>query len=181
MKRTVLQRTAVFCIAVTLLSASIASAGMLYLINGDPAPILRGRTVQMEYFKEQWDTSTLTLVNFWATWCEPCKDEMPFLQKLSEQYPENRLRIVGINVDPKENPSIAGFLEENGIRYQVILGGEKQGRLWGGIGILPTSFLVDSQGLIAGRFKGGEMKTLDLMAARIEELLAAVPDSAGSE
>jgi len=166
---------------IMLLTASIASAGMLYLIVGDPAPILRGRTVQKEYFKEHWGASSLTLVNFWATWCEPCKDEMPFLQKLSEMYPENRLRIVGVNVDPKENASIARFLEENGIRYPVILGGEKQGRLWGGIGILPTSFLVDSEGRIAGRFKGGELKTLDLMAARIEELLASVPDPAVSE
>ncbi len=181
MNRTAFRKSWGLWAVATLLIASIASAGMLYLIVGDPAPILRGRMVQKEYFKEQWDASSLTLVNFWATWCEPCKDEMPFLQKLSERYPENRLRIVGVNVDPKENASIARFLEENGIQYPVILGGEKQGRLWGGIGILPTSFLVDSEGRIAGRFKGGELKTLDLMAARIAELLDAVPDPAVSE
>ena len=106
---------------------------------------------------------------------------MPYLQKLSERYPESRLRIIGVNVDQQDPAPVAIFLEEAGVEYPVILGGEKQGRLWGGIGTLPTSFLIDSRGRIAGRFKGGATKTLEQMTARIEALLAAASEPGESE
>ena len=80
------------------LAASRADA-QLALAPGDPAPTLAAVTIEGEAFRADWTASALTVVNFWATWCEPCREEMPALQKLSEAHASEGLSVVGVMLD----------------------------------------------------------------------------------
>jgi len=154
------------------LVSSPVRAGMMYLVVGDSAPVLKGPMVTGGHLTLYWSGSRLTLVNFWATWCEPCKQEMPILQELSGRYPKKDLRVIGVNVDKNRKAPVDRFLKDLGIRYTVIRGERRITAIWGGIGVLPTTFLVDSRGKVVDRFKGASEETLARMSDRIEAYLA---------
>ena len=92
------------------------------------------------------------ILNFWATWCGPCRAEMPALQAAYERYGED---LLVIGVDQGEEEAIVGpFLEEFGIDFPILLDGDMAvGREYRIMG-LPTTFFIDSQGIIRGVHAG---------------------------
>lgn len=88
------------------------------------------------------------VVNFWATWCEPCKIEMPWLVELQKKYGSEGLQIVGVAMDDTEEKSITSFTRKMGVNYPVLQGTESVADLYGGIDGLPTLFFVDRSGKI---------------------------------
>jgi thiol-disulfide isomerase/thioredoxin len=93
---------------------------------------------------------SLTLVNFWATWCAPCVEEMPMLSELQEAYRGRGLRVVGIALDERERA--ARFARELGLSYPVLLGEADvvvtSRRFGNSSGMLPYSVLIDTNGVI---------------------------------
>lgn len=108
-------------------------------------PGLSGQTVAADDF-----SGSVLLVNFWATWCEPCRIEMPMLQKLQTQWEARGLRIVGVALDDEDR--VREFAADLGISYTVLVGGAeamKMGQDWGNHGgLLPYSVLVDRDGVV---------------------------------
>ncbi|HEY6352322.1 MAG TPA: cytochrome c biogenesis protein CcdA [Candidatus Angelobacter sp.] len=88
------------------------------------------------------------VVNFWATWCEPCKIEMPWLVDLQKKYGADGLQIVGIAMDDTDEKTITSFTRKMGVNYPVLQGTEAVADLYGGIDGLPTLFFVDRSGKI---------------------------------
>jgi thiol-disulfide isomerase/thioredoxin len=105
------------------------------------------------------------LCNFWATWCTPCRDEIPMLVGLREKYVAKGLEIVGVAVDSM--PSVVQFMKETPISYPVLVGGfettELLRKLGDTAGGLPYTVLLDRNGAIAYR-KLGEAKEPELEA-----------------
>lgn len=85
------------------------------------------------------------MVNFWATWCPPCKEEMPAMERF---YKENskEVEILAVNLDPQNN--VKGFVEENGLTFPILL--DKEGRTQQTYSVIsiPTTLIIDEQGLI---------------------------------
>lgn len=97
--------------------------------------------------------SDLLVVNFWATWCGPCVEELPYFVKLSQEYPESKVRVVGLSVDLKRDlkTKVIPFLQKRGIPFAVLVVFAEQDKListfspdWGGE--VPATFFFDKNG-----------------------------------
>jgi thiol-disulfide isomerase/thioredoxin len=94
------------------------------------------------------------LLNFWATWCGPCKIEMPWLVDLQKKYGPQGLQIVGVAMDDTDDKEIADFAHKMGVNYIVLKGTEKVGDLYGGIDRLPLTYYIDRSGKVVDETVG---------------------------
>lgn len=121
----------------------------------DPSPAppfllndLSGRTVSTAQFRGK-----VTIVNFWATWCPPCREEIPGLIALQNKY-KDRLRIIGVSVDEDQSPAyVKAFADKVGINYPVVMGVEIA-KEYGGVMALPTSFVLNTDGRVVQKHVG---------------------------
>ena len=100
-----------------------------------------GKTVHGTDFKNK-----VLLVNFWATWCDPCLIEIPWFQDFQKQYGPQGLEVIGISLDEDGPKKVQQFVQKHGMTYTVLMGNEKTTEAFGGILGLPTTFLVDRNG-----------------------------------
>jgi len=124
-----------------------------------------GRTVKLSALKGK-----VVLVNFWATWCEPCKIEMPWLVDLQKKYRLKGLKIVGVALDDSGTRAIASFARKMGVNYPILQGTEKVADSYGGVGGLPESFFIDRSGKIADHKVG--LVSFSVFESNIKKLLA---------
>lgn len=146
-----------------------------------------GRRAHPEYHVETLDGSTLTsaslrgkvvLVNFWATWCVPCRVEMPLLERMYARHRDRGFVLVGLSVDRGGVDGVRGFVRERGISYPVAIVGSDVERAFGGIRGYPTSFLIDRDGMVRNEVIGPlAPATLELA---LQRLLSSPPDSAAT-
>lgn len=99
----------------------------------------------------------VTLVNFWATWCGPCKHELPALIALSKELADQNVVILGISTD-RIKSDVPPFIKKQGIPYTVILSNEELEKAFGNIRVIPTTFLIDANGKIANTIVGSRTK-----------------------
>ncbi len=92
------------------------------------------------------------LLNFWATWCPPCRRELPDLQALSESQ-KGCLSVVGVALDETPAPQIAAFTKEHGIKYPVLIGNDQIGSDYA-VSTIPHSVLLDAQGREVTHYEG---------------------------
>ena len=109
------------------------------------------------------------IVNFWATWCEPCKVEMPWLVDFQKKYGPEGLQIVGIAMDDTDEKTIASFVHKMGVNYPVVIGTEKVADSYGGIEGMPTLFFVDRSGKIVDHELG--LRGMDIIENNIKKAL----------
>jgi peroxiredoxin len=112
-------------------------------------PTLDGRRVKLSDYRGK-----AVLLNFWATWCSPCKVEMPWFVELQKKYGNDGLVILGIAMDDSDAPKIAQFASEMGVNYPVLLGTDQVSEQYGNVEFLPTSFYIDRDGKIVGKGTG---------------------------
>jgi cytochrome c biogenesis protein CcmG/thiol:disulfide interchange protein DsbE len=127
-------------------------------LKGKPAPAfaledLSGKKVSLASYKGK-----AVLINFWATWCAPCKIETPWLIELRNQYAAQGFEILGISADDidrgdpqklsDEKKEIARFVEQMHMPYPVLIDGDAVSKPYGGLDELPTSFFVDRKGTV---------------------------------
>jgi len=112
-------------------------------------PSLDGRKVKLSDFRGK-----AVLLNFWATWCPPCKVEMPWFADLQKQYGQDGLVVLGVAMDDSEPATIAKFASEMGVNYQVLLGTNKVSDDYGDVQYLPTTFYIARDGTIVDKMTG---------------------------
>jgi len=95
----------------------------------------------------------VVLLDFWATWCEPCRVETPFLVDLQNKYRDQGLQIIGVSMDDTHDP-VPGFYHQFKMNYPVVMGNAKIGEEYGGVLGLPIVFLIDRQGRIQKKHIG---------------------------
>lgn len=110
------------------------------------------------------------LINFWATWCGPCREEIPSLKKLWAEHRSQGFEVIGISMDMGSRDTVAKFAKKYSIAYPIAMGTPKVARSFGGIIGIPQSYLVDRQGKIVRSYSG--MINLDVLEKDIAKMLA---------
>ena len=117
----------------------------------------------------------VVLVNFWATWCPPCRVEMPGFQDVYDSRRARGFTIIGVTQDVGSPDLVRRFIAERDITYPVVAGTPDIERAFGGVDMLPTSFLVGRDGRIRHVVRGIFLETP--LAAAVDRLLAEPPPS----
>lgn len=137
---------------------------------GKPAPAftlvtLEGKKVSLADYKGR-----PVLVNFWATWCGPCKLEMPWFEGFRKQYAAQGFEILGINEDPDVGKdTIAQTAKKTGVSYPILLSDDKVSPAYGGVDYLPMSFYVDRNGVVQEETAG--LASKDEVEAHIRKIV----------
>ncbi len=111
----------------------------------------------------------VVLVGFWATWCGPCRREVPSLKALEAAYASRGLVILGLSVDRGGEDLVRDFVREHGVTWQNAVADEAAIDAFGSVAVIPTTFIVDKDGKIAHRFTG--LQSEAKLQAAIEPLL----------
>ena len=133
-------------------------------------PDLGGRERRLEEFKGK-----VVLVNFWASWCTPCIEEMPSIQRLAELMRDRPFAVIGVNVAEGER-RVKGWVERLGIDFPVLLDADSAVfHRWGGT-VLPTTYLLDGGGVVRYVGRG----PLEWDSAQVVEMLEGIGSGAGA-
>lgn len=108
-----------------------------------------GRETRLAEFKGK-----VVLLNFWATWCGPCKAEIPWFSEFQKKFEGSGLVVVGVSMDEDGWQTVRPYMQKMSMGYRVLLGDDGTARQYGGIDSLPQTLLIDRQGRIAARHVG---------------------------
>jgi len=107
-----------------------------------------GKTVRLADFKGK-----VVILDFWATWCPPCRKEIPGFVQIQSQYKDKGVEVVGVSLDQGWEP-VRPFMKAQRINYPVLLGDMGVVRSYGNITSIPTTFVIDREGVIRARHVG---------------------------
>ena len=133
-------------------------------------PDLDGRPFTLSAYR-----GNVVVLNFWATWCPPCRAEIPGFIALQDAFREAGVVFVGVALDDEGAAVVAPYAEERGMNYPVLVDGWQAAARYGGIGTVPTTFLIDAEGRIRYRHTGILLKP-SLRAALAELTREAAAD-----
>ncbi len=112
-----------------------------------------GKFVKLSDFK-----GNVVILDFWATWCGPCRREIPGFVALQKRYGDKGLAIVGVSLDEEGPRVVKPFISKFEIKYPIVMANENIVREYGGIEAIPTTFVIDRKGMIVGKHLGYEEK-----------------------
>lgn len=110
-----------------------------------------GKVVSSEQFKGK-----VVIVDFWATWCMPCREEIPGYIELQKKYAKDGVVVVGMSTDQQGPEVVKQFIEKFGVPYQIVMAEDATVEAFGSPEILPTTFIIDRAGMVRDRKEGPE-------------------------
>ena len=108
-----------------------------------------GKLVKLSDYKGK-----VVLLNFWATWCGPCKIEIPWFIDFEQRYKDRGFAVIGVTMDEDSWDSVKPYITEKKVNYRVVMGDDNVGKAYGGVDSLPTTFVIDREGRIASTHVG---------------------------
>jgi thiol-disulfide isomerase/thioredoxin len=111
-------------------------------------PDLSGQKLDLSSYRGK-----VVLLDFWATWCDPCREEIPHFVELQKRYGDQGLQIIGVSMDDEAEP-VRDFYQRFKMNYPVVMGNAKTGELYGGVLGLPIAFLIGRDGRITAKHIG---------------------------
>lgn len=151
MKSSIFTRVAVLSFA-TLALLSTGAAG----VTPESAPRWKLKDLDGHVVTSESLAGKVVVIDFWATWCPPCREEIPGYIKMQKEHGDAGLVIVGISLDAKGPGAVKAFAEKNGINYTVVMGDESVADAFGGVEAIPTTFVIGRDGRIAYKKVGYE-------------------------
>jgi thiol-disulfide isomerase/thioredoxin len=110
---------------------------------------INGKSVRISDFKGK-----IILLNFWATWCPPCRAEIPELTKWQKEYENQGLQIIGVTYPPTNRKKVRSFVRQNAINYPILFGSKNTKELFTSADTMPFSVVIDRDGQITERIEG---------------------------
>lgn len=147
------------CVTFFMLAAAAGNAQQVndavirFVRNPDPAPVFSLKSMDGKPLRLADFHGKVVFLNFWATWCGPCRVEIPDLVDLQNRY-KDRLQVIGLNVDDDDADEIQKYVEKTGINYPVAMAPAELRTQYGGIPALPTSFVLDTEGRVVQKHTG---------------------------
>lgn len=156
---------------VTLIVPAFVAAPVSALERGARAPEIGlrdrdGNNVQLSALRGK-----VVLVDFWASWCAPCREEMPVLNRFHQRFAARGLVVVGVNID-REEPNMRRFLERTPVDFRIVHDGQHQVADRYAPPRMPTSYLIDKRGVVRFVHAGFRASDARDMEREIEQLLA---------
>jgi cytochrome c biogenesis protein CcmG/thiol:disulfide interchange protein DsbE len=111
----------------------------------------------------------VVVLDFWATWCHGCKEEIPWFAEFQRKYGEEGLKVIGVSLDEDGWKVVKPFIKATSVPYRIVLGNDSIAKAYG-IEQMPDTFLIDRQGHVAATYVG--MVDRDSLEKNIRELLA---------
>ena len=124
-----------------------------FVRDPDPAPNFKAKDLNGNEFSLETYKGKVVLLNFWATWCGPCRAEIQGLIELQNQY-KDRMQIIGMVVDEDDENNVRAVVKEEGINYPVALTASPVRMAYGGIAALPTLFVINADGKVVQKHVG---------------------------
>lgn len=177
MSKTVSAIGVTLVLASALLGAGCSKQRQAKQGNRKPAPEFslkdaNGQTVHLSDYKGK-----VVLLDFWATWCGPCKVEIPWFMDFESQFKNQGFAVLGVSMDEDGWAAIKPYVQDRKMNYRVLLGNDQVSTSYGGLDALPTTLLIDRDGNIASvhegitmgkeEFKNAIVRLLDSPSARI--------------
>ena len=131
-----------------------------------------GKVARLEDYKGK-----VVLLDFFATWCGPCKIEIPWFMELERKNKDRGFSVLGVSMDDEGWEVVKPFLADLGVNYRVVIGNDSTAQLYGGVDALPTTFLIDRNSRIAAVHIG--LASRKVFEDGIEQLLSARRDYQG--
>ncbi|HTB13541.1 MAG TPA: TlpA disulfide reductase family protein [Bryobacteraceae bacterium] len=103
-----------------------------------------GKQVKLSDYKGK-----VVLLNFWATWCGPCKIEIPWFMDFEQTYKDKNFAVLGVSLDEDGWESVKPYIQQKKINYRVMIGTEQVAQMYGEVDSLPTTFMIDREGRVA--------------------------------
>ncbi len=116
---------------------------------------LNGKTVKFSDFRGK-----VVILDFWATWCAPCRVEIPHFAELQKQYGDKGLTVIGISLDEQGPEAVKEFVKRLDVNYTIVTGNQKVVEAYGGVYAIPTTFVIDRQGRIVSEHVGYDDKVV---------------------
>jgi len=138
------------------------------------APDFTLKTLDNEDISLSGFKGKVVLLDFWATWCGPCRESIPHLVQLQKTYQEKGFQVIGLSVDKGDGNAVRKFVKSMDIPYPVAIAPEDVARNYG-VSSLPTTLLIDKQGKIRDKIIGFSSAITAQMGAKIEELVSEKP------
>lgn len=113
----------------------------------------------------------VVLLNFWATWCVPCRVEIPWFVEMEREFKDQGFAVVGVSMDEEGWDAVKPFMADMKVNYRMVLGTEEMAQLYGGVEALPTSYILDRNGKVASVHMG--IVSRSVFEEEIRALLAA--------
>jgi thiol-disulfide isomerase/thioredoxin len=139
-------------------------------LHADPAPAwtlkdLDGKTVSLSDFKGK-----VVILDIWATWCPPCRAEIPHFIELQNEWKDKDVTVVGMSVDSTGAADVAKFVKDNGMNYPIVMGDEAAATAYGADQGIPTTVVIDKKGDIVATHLG--LTDKDVFEGDIKKALA---------
>lgn len=139
-------------------------------LQNQPAPDFALNTPDGKTLKLSDYRGKAVLLNFWATWCEPCKIEMPWFVDLQNKYGPQGLQVLGVAMDDAPVKDISDFTQKMRVNYPIVIGKEEVGTQYGGVQYLPSTFYIGRDGKILERVFG--LRSRSEIEANVQKALS---------
>lgn len=164
-----LKRAATVAVAALLFSGTTAQAAPR---PGQPAPAFKAFAISGQPVSLESLRGSVVILDFWATWCPPCRESIPFLSELHRKYAKQGLQIVGMSVDEAGERHVKSFAAEKNIPYQIVMASTKVQADYG-VRALPVLFVLDKNGVVVEQMLGFSANHGRVLENLVKKYLAA--------